>query len=232
MSLTETASVPSAASPAESGFVPRPPRVYHRFDPSRVVGTMTVDEWDIFVRQAKHKYNYVNGKVVQMAGASPEHNLLCSNILVELRICMDAINNPCEVLGSDQHVFARNNLYYFPDLVVVCGAMEVDGRDALRNPAAIVEVLSPTTKNDDRGEKFREYQDIASLTHYILIDQDAVAVTHYEKIPGGLWAIRGDYRALSDTLNLTFGGETVRVPVARIYRNVPLPEHTEAAIHI
>ena len=58
-------------------------------------------------------------------------------------------------------------IYYFPDLCVVCGEWKVDLHDALQNPCVIVEVLSPSTEADDRADKFREYQQIASLRHYI-----------------------------------------------------------------
>ena len=219
----ETAFCPLSALPA-NGSTPRVLPTYHRFDPSRVVGTMSVDEWDTFARAAKHKYHYVYGEVVQMVGASPEHNLLSMNFAVSLRNALDAVETPCAVLGSDQRVSGRENLYYFPDLLVVCGKMRIDPRDALQNPAAVIEVLSPTTESDDRGDKFREYQQIESLQHYLLIDQNRVCVTHYEKMDGGLWAIRGDYRALSDALTLTLAETAVTVPLARIYRNVPLPK--------
>ena len=167
------APIAPAAAPISTGngYAPRiiaPP--YRRFAPERVVGTMTVDEWDVFVRKAKHKYHYVYGKVVQMAGASPEHNLLAMNFAVTLRVGLDAAQNPCEVFGSDQRVYIRRKLYYFPDLVVVCGNAQVDEHEALRNPAAIVEVLSPSTENDDRTDKFLEYQSIETLRHYVLVE--------------------------------------------------------------
>ncbi len=225
MSTTLQNPISKAIQPIQPSlsFPTRDRAAYRRFDPSRIVGEMSVDEWDTFVRKEKHKYHYVYGKVVQMAGASPEHNLISMNVAVSIRNAFEAIDSQCEILGSDQRVFVRDNLYYFPDLVVVCGAMEVDTRDALRNPAAIIEVLSPTTEADDRSDKFREYQQIASLRHYVLIDQNRVAVTHFEKIAGGLWAISGDYRELSDSLSLTFGEATATVPLARIYRNVAFP---------
>ena len=224
LTTTETSSVAPLVPPAANGATPRTYPTPSRFDPSRVVGIMTVDEWDAFVRKATHKYHYVHGKVVQMAGASPEHNLLSMNFAVELRIELNAVGNPCEVLGSDQRVFVRRGLYYFPDLVVVCGEMLVDARDAIQNPVALVEVLSPTTRDDDRGEKLQEYAQIETLRHYILVDQDTVAVTHYEKTDTETLTLVAEYRALSDVLTLSFGGETVAVPLSRIYRNVPVVE--------
>jgi Uma2 family endonuclease len=200
--------------------------VYRRFDPARVAGTMTVDEWTHFLGRSKHKYDYVYGKVVQVAGASPEHNLISMNTSRAIGNLLESANSECEVLGSFQKVFVNERLYYFPDLMIVCGDWQVDFRDALRNPSAIIEILSDTTENDDRSDKFREYQQIPSLGHYILIDQYRIAVTHFEKIAGGLWAIVGDYRALTDSLTLALSETTVIVPLTQIYRRVGFPDTT------
>ncbi len=184
---------------------------------------MTLDEWSNLLKRSKHKYHYVHGEAVEMASASIWHNLIAMNTAVTIGNALESEKSGYEILGSNQCVCVRDNLYYFPDLVVVCGAMQIDTRDALRNPEAVIEVLSPSTKTDDRTDKFREYQSIPSLRHYVLIDQNRVAVTHYEKIAGDVWAILGDYRDLSDILTLSFGETTVPVPLSPIYRNVPMP---------
>ena len=193
---------------------------YQRFAPSRVLGTMSVDAWADFLHTAAQKSNYVYGEVVEVAGASPEHNLIAMNTAVALRNALDALGSGCDVLGSDQKIAVASVLYYFPDLCVVCGEWQVDRFDALQNPTAIIEVLSPTTERDDRTDKFLEYQQLATLEHYILIDQSRVAVTHFEKLAVGLWAISGDYRATTDTLTLRLGEESVMVPLTQIYRRV------------
>ena len=204
---------------------PRPRVAYRRFAPSRVIGRMTVDEWMTFLEKSKHKYDYIRGEVVQVAGASPEHNLIGVNTLRAIGDALETAESDCEILGSDQRVYVNEDLYYFPDLVIVCGEMQVDHRDALRNPAAIIEVLSSATEKDDRTDKFRDYKQIASLRHYMLIEQNRAAVTHYAKVEG-VWTIAGDYRAMTDNLRLTFSETTVQVPLERIYRRVAFPEPT------
>ncbi|WP_395092099.1 Uma2 family endonuclease [Armatimonas sp.] len=195
-------------------------KTYQRFPAERVIGRMSVDEWMVLLEHSKHKSNYICGEVVEVAGASPEHNVVAMNMAVALRNSLDILETNCDVLGSDQKVFVPPGLYYFPDLCVVCGEWKVDLRDALQNPCVIVEVLSPSTESDDRTDKFREYQQIASLRHYILIDQSRVAVTHFEKLAVGLWAIVGDFRSQDDTLKIALAGATVEVPLAQIYRRV------------
>ncbi|GAB4460954.1 MAG: hypothetical protein OHK0029_25660 [Armatimonadaceae bacterium] len=205
-------------------FVVEPIRIpYQRFDPARVVGQMSVDEYLNFLQKATHKYHYVNGKVIQMAGASPEHNLIAMNMAVTLRIAFEGAGSDCEVLGSDQRVAVHDRLFYFPDLTIVCGAWQVDNRGALQNPIGIVEILSPSTELDDRTDKFREYQQIDSLRHYILIDQRRVAVTHYSLQDTGIWGIVGDYRDLADSLTIEWNGEAITVPLAQVYRRVSFP---------
>ena len=200
----------------------RPP--YQRFDPARVVGKMTLAEWDDYLARSKHKSDYINGEVVIAAGASPQHNLIQMNVAVSIGNALEAADSECEALGSDQKIYVAERLYYFPDLIVVCGSWKVDMRDAIQNPAAIIEVLSESTATDDRTDKFRDYQRIATLRHYLLIDQYRIAVTHYEKLENGPWAIAGDYRALTDTVTLSFGETNVAVPLSRIYRRVEIPD--------
>ena len=78
---------------------------------------------------------------------------------------------------------SADDAYFYPDVVVVCGqqAFEDDGLDTLLNPIVIVEVLSPSTEAYDSGEKFRRYQQLASLREYVLVAQDSVRVEHYRR---------------------------------------------------
>ena len=86
-----------------------------------------------------------------------------------------------------------------------------------------MEVLSPSTQADDRTDKFREYQQITTLRHYILIDESRVAVTHFEKLAVGLWATVGDFRWQDDVLKIILGEAAVTVPLSQVYRRVVLP---------
>jgi Uma2 family endonuclease len=162
-------------------------------------------------------------KDVRRADANLSHNLIAMNTAVSVANAIRVPDCDCEILGSNQLVSVRDDRYYFPDLVIVCRPMQIDTRDALRNPVAIIEVLSPSTETDDRTDKFREYQLIPSLRHYVLIDQNRVAVTHYERIANGIWAILGDYRDVSDDLTPTLNETAIAVPMSRIYRGLSFP---------
>ena len=116
---------------------------------------------------------YLDGEMFAMAGSSFNHNVIVGNILGELR--QQLKGRPCRVCPNDQRVhIPATGLYTYPDVVVVCGEPQFqDGEiDTLLNPILIVEVLSPNTEADDRGEKFEHYQTIESLAEYVLVAQD------------------------------------------------------------
>ena len=68
-------------------------------------------------------------------------------------------------------------MYAYPDVSVVCGKLQLadEQKDILLNPIVIFEVLSPSTEQYDRGEKFQLYRTIASLREYVLVDQNESA---------------------------------------------------------
>lgn len=70
--------------------------------------------------------------------------------------------------------------FYYPDATVDCSD-PAGSSHFLDEPCAIFEVLSPQTERIDRGEKLRNYQEIASLGVYVLVDQLRLAVTVYRR---------------------------------------------------
>ena len=118
-----------------------------------------------------------------------------------VQTCALPICKSCDILGSDQRVhIPSNSLYTYPDLTIVCDE-PVIGKDkmSLTNPAVIIEVLSPTTKDYDRTTKFRLYQDIPTFQEYILIDSTSVQVEHHYKNAGGGWMCQ-KWDRLSDSV--------------------------------
>lgn len=205
-----------------SSFRPRIATQYRRYEMADLVGTMTEEEFSAFDLRSREKHQLIQGKVVRMPGSSPEHNMILMDTCIELGNLLAASMTGCEVLGSDQKVYVSPQTIFYPDVIVVCGEPQFDHLDALRNPTGIFEVLSPSTEKGDRADKFYDYQKIESLQHYILVEQDRIFVTHYEKIPGGLWAIVGTHTESSDSLKLNLSGKEIAVSLARIYRRVTL----------
>jgi len=147
----------------------------------------SAEEYLALDREADYKSEYVGGDIFAMGGASPKHVLIAGNTAGELRNRLRDTN--CQVYSADLRIQAElDNVYYYPDVVVVCGRPEYrdSRRDTVSNPLVIVEVLSPSTRNYDRGDKFAHYRRLDSLRDYILIDQEACHVEHFVRREG-IW---------------------------------------------
>src|SRR6185437_15178443 len=155
----------------------------------------TAQEYLAWERQQPEKHEFHDGEVFAMAGATFEHNQIVINVGAELRSALR--DKPCRVCASDLRVrVPATGLYTYPDASVVCGRPEFeDGSlDTLLNPLVLVEVLSESTQDYDRGTKFTNYRTIPSLREYVLISSDQVLVEHYTRGDDGLWVLR-DHRA-------------------------------------
>jgi Uma2 family endonuclease len=136
---------------------------------------------------AERKSEFVRGEMFEMAGASPMHNLITTNIAAALQAIVR--ERPCVVLSSDQRIHVEaTGLYSYSDGVVVCGplARHPRFRDTLLNPSIVFEVLSPSTEAYDRGDKFFQYRTLASLREYVLVSQSRPLVEHFERV-GESW---------------------------------------------
>ena len=141
-------------------------------------------------RASKTKHEYYAGQVYAMAGTSERHNTLAGNTFASLHSQLR--RRPCNIYPSDMRVkVSPMGLYTYPDISVVCGAAQFEDsrRDTLLNPTVLVEVLSPSTENYDRGQKFQRYRALSSLAEYVLIAQDAMHVEHYARQPDGRWLL-------------------------------------------
>jgi Uma2 family endonuclease len=67
---------------------------------------------------------------------------------------------------------AATGLGTYPDVTVICDQVELDTADPKRhtvpNPKVVVEVLSPSTEDYDRGDKLGNYKQIPSLEEVML----------------------------------------------------------------
>lgn len=153
-----------------------------------------------------------------MSGASRAHNRITGDVFNG--ISNQLVDSECEAFIGDMRVKAGTTTsYFYPDVVVACKELrfEDDVFDTLLNPRLVVEVLSPSTEADDRGEKFARYRQIPALQEYILISQDKVRVEHYLR-QETQW-IPTEFRKLTDVLPLF--SINCALPLRDIYRRVP-----------
>ena len=138
-----------------------------------------------------------------LAGGSEQHNLISGNVHASFHSQLR--RRQCTVYPSDMRVYIpHTGLYTYPDVSVVCGSALFQDihRDTLLNPTVIVEVLSPSTENYDRGKKFQNYRTLDSLEEYIVIAQDAYHIEHYIRQANNQWLLE-EFDDIGDTLSIT-----------------------------
>jgi Uma2 family endonuclease len=170
---------------------------------------LTPDEYLAWERGQSIKHEFFDGEVFPMAGGSPRHNALCLRVGIALNGAL--LGRGCIEFSSDQRIGSDGGTrYVYPDVSVVCGAVQLQNgtSDVVANPTIIVEVLSQGTEQYDRGLKWVSYQQLPSLTDYVLVSQAEVRIEHYRRDAGGRWS----YRSFGpgERVDLT-GGATLEV---------------------
>lgn len=156
----------------------------------------TIEEYLALEDKAEHKSEYYNGVVWAMAGGSANHSAISSNANYALQNALRSANSKCRVFSSDLKIkIEKSNSVFYPDGMVICGKTEYgeNRTDMVKNPILIIEVLSPSTENFDRGKKFQKYRTIPSFKEYVLISQKQAKVEVWYKEDADLWRISHAY---------------------------------------
>lgn len=156
------------------------------------------------------KHEYLDGEIYAMAGGTPRHAELAANATAALRQIVKG--GPCRVYSSDLRLLCQETgLATYADAVVVCGEVVHDPQDdhAAINPTVIVEVLSPSTEDYDRGIKFEHYRSMPSLKAYLLISQDKINIEVWE--PDTETWVQSTYTSVEDSFEIASLGGAVRL---------------------
>lgn len=149
---------------------------------------MSPSEYLVWERERREKHQYLGGEVFATAGGSPRHNRLANRVAAQLEAAF--ADGRCGTLSSDQkvHIPATGNFVY-PDCTVICGAVRLHAgtNDVIESPRAVIEVLSKSTADHDRGEKWDDYRSIASLADYVLVAQRTAHIEHFARNDDGSW---------------------------------------------
>lgn len=188
---------------------------------------LTAAEYLAIERKAETRSEFFAGEMFAMSGASREHNLISVNLSGALNGQLK--DRPCEVYSTDMRVRVPSGLYTYPDVVVVCGApkFEDDQVDILLNPIVLIEVLSESTADYDRGTKFKHYRQIPSLREYVLVDQTAAQIEHFVRADDGKWALT-EIAGTENSLSLDSIG--CRIPLSEVYRKVSFPSAGQTGV--
>ena len=134
------------------------------------------------------KHEYLDGQIYGMAGGTPEHAALAAAFVGLLFPQLRA--GRCRAHDADLRLRARaTGLSTYADVTVVCGPRELDPEDAnaVTNPTLIVEVLSRSTEDYDRGDKFEHYKGLAPLRQYVLVSHRERAIEVWTRGDDGAW---------------------------------------------
>jgi len=177
----------------------------------------TYEEYLAYERDSGLKHEYEAGEITAMAGGSRRHNALA----LRVGAALDATRaTGCVAFQSDQkvRVLATGKATY-PDVTVVCGAIEGDPAEpngaTITNPTVLVEVLSPSTEEEDRSNKWRHYQLLASLREYVLVSQSPPRIEVFRRVAEGVW----EYRDVREGTMQLAGGEVL--DLAALYAGLP-----------
>jgi Uma2 family endonuclease len=192
---------------------------------------LTPEEYLARDRAAEVRSEYYDGHIYAMSGASLPHGVIVGNLTAELRNRLRG--RDCRVVPNDLRVRVTARAFSYPDVVVTCGAPRLaddrkdDRKDVLLNPTLLVEVLSPSTENYDRGLKFTNYRRLDSLQEYVLVSQSEPRIEVYRRQPDGKWL-------LTETSGLQtvarFDSLDCDIPLSEIYYQVQFDQEPEADV--
>jgi Uma2 family endonuclease len=182
------------------------------------VAYLTPEQYLDIESKAEFRSEYINGEMFAMAGGTPNHAWIVVN--TASRLTEQLRGRPCGARSSDLRLYsARHKMFTYPDIVVTCGPDQLlDGRnDTLTDATVIVEVLSPSTRNYDRGEKFRFYRSLPSFSEYLLLGQDEMRAEHHVRQSDQSWLFR-EFTSLADEIDLKSIG--CRLQLQSLYERV------------
>ena len=183
-----------------------------------------LEYWNI-ERDSEARHELIDGELYElseitgMAGASTPHNRITGNAFASLHNQLRG--KRCEPLTTDQRIrVSVTSMCAYPDILVVCSPLEYDDElpDTILNPRVIIEVLSPSTERKDHTRKWFNYQQLESLTDYLMIAQDERLVEHYVRHEGGGW----NYSFVENEGDVVLASIDCQLNLADIYERVEL----------
>lgn len=179
----------------------------------------SLDDYHRIEEVSPIRHEFFAGEIFAMAGGSVVHNQVCANLLTTLRTALAA--TACSTLGSDMRLLTPAGLLTYPDVMVICGTIDLvpERQDEVTNPVLLVEVLSDATRRYDRGEKLIFYKAIPALAEVLLVEPDRPAVEIHRRQADGTWVVV-THTSLDDSVSLP--SINVSMPMRTIYHRTEL----------
>ncbi len=178
----------------------------------------TPEEYLQLEETSESKNEYRGGEIVPMAGGTTNHNEIAGNFYANFKFTMRGKNYKI-YMGDVKLWIPRYHIYTYPDVMVIQGQpiYEGNGTTKVTNPLMIVEVLSNSTQNYDRTNKFRFYRSIPEVKEYIMIDQYEYLVEQFAKNADGQWVLNE-----SESVDAVLSLQSIefQIPFSDIYEGV------------
>ncbi len=161
----------------------------------------TVAEYEALEAAAEEgvRYEFMDGLIYAMSGASAVHNQIVQNAAFQLRGHFRP--RGCRVLTETVKLAAATGRrYVYPDVMVSGSERDRAANQMMQDPVLIIEVLSESTEGRDLRKKLDVYQAIRSLQAYVMVDQYECWVRVYERDAAGNWLPHRLLDAMNDTL--------------------------------
>ncbi len=178
---------------------------------------LTAEEYLEIEAKNEFRSEFVHGEMFAMAVPTNNHSWIVSNVLG--RLSEQLRGRLCGARSSEKRLHVAGfGAFTYPDVVVTCGPDRLykDGR-SITDATAVIEVLSPSTQDYDRGEKFRIYRALPSFSDYLLLAQDEIRAEHHTRLPDGAWLLR-DFSSPTDIIELKSVG--CRLELQSLYERV------------
>ncbi|MBW4493776.1 MAG: Uma2 family endonuclease [Oscillatoria princeps RMCB-10] len=185
----------------------------------------TPEEYFALEETAEYKSEYHNGEIIPMTGRTTNHNKIALNFSANLKFAVRGQDYEI-YMGDVRLSLRRYGRYVYPDIMVIQGkpVYEGAGTTTVTNPLLIVEVLSKSTSNYDKGDKFQYYRSIPDLREYVMIDQYTYHVAQFAKTYEGKWLL-SEFESADAVLSLA--SVEFQIPLSEIYERVNFDESGE-----
>ncbi|HUY76029.1 MAG TPA: Uma2 family endonuclease [Ktedonobacterales bacterium] len=175
----------------------------------------TPEEYLELDRHSPVRHEYVDGYAYALAGGSLNHSAICGKLWFLLYSRLQGTS--CRVYTSDARVRLSATRFVYPDLTITCEPHDQGTTDLLQSPRVVIEALSPSTQEYDRGDKFAYYRACPTLQEYVLVATERRSIEVYRRPQtqeeDQPWALQmyapGDEIALSSL--------TIQIPLDEVY---------------
>lgn len=190
-----------------------------------VTAYYTPEEYLELEAKADYKNEYRDGEIISMTGGTTNHNKLAGNFYICLNLALNDLDYNIYI-GDVKLWIPRYREFTYPDVMVIEGQPVYYSTNTtiVTNPLLIVEVLSKSTKDYDRGDKFLYYRSIPEFKEYILIDQTKYYVMQYVKTSENQWILT-EYETEDAIVNLS--SINVELSLKQLYKKVNFSENLE-----